>query len=81
MLSKNPFSKELDRLDENFLDPNVRLAVLQTFKNLFDEKKEAIDKSFSLFGSVEEYRETISETVRECVDTVLKGFEKFGDSR
>ena len=81
MFSKNLFSEELDRLDEISTDPYVRLAVLEAFNNIFTERKRGVDIVAGLLKSDNEYLETIKEVIRECVDTVLKGFEKFRDSR
>ncbi len=86
MLSKdfqNLFPDELDRLLMPFSSPVVRENALEFFSDLFSSRKEALDKIAQLpfFKSPEEYEKAIAEIIRECVDTVLKGFEKFRDSR
>ncbi len=83
MYSQNLFPAEFDRLDESFLDPHDRKTARELFFELFIPRKEAIDwiaKSHS-FKSEKEYCEAIKGTIRDCVDTVVKGFEKFRDSR
>lgn len=77
------FPAETERLIKISPNPRVRLAVFEVFESTFNKKKKAIDKILNLhfFKSEEEYREVISETVRDCVDAVYKDFEKFAVTR